>query len=254
MQGVDLEARGEERVAAEAWHDHLLRNRSVLVDLFQGQLRSQLRCPKCNTVSVTFDPFVYLSLPVDKKTKTVAEALAAFCEEERLDASNQWTCPSCKKCVRAFKKIDIWKTPAILILNLKRFYFNRRGGGKVRNTVACPVQGLDLSKVVGSEQPQAAVYDLIACIDHHGRGLDEGHYTATCARGPSWLKFDDDSVHSVKSPVSADNYVWFLLRSDTPSEPSTLPQQSHLHPEAWPHLHPLGKPDWSFLRSSDLSV
>ena len=101
---------------------------------------------------------------------------------------------------------------------------------------------------------QAALYDLIACIDHHGRGLDEGHYTATCARGPSWLKFDDDSVHSVKSPVSADNYVWFLLRSDTPSEPSTLPQQSHLHPEAWPHLHPLGKPDWSFLRSSDLSV
>jgi ubiquitin carboxyl-terminal hydrolase 8 len=253
-KGVDLEARGEERVAAEAWHDHLLRNRSVLVDLFQGQLRSQLRCPKCNTVSVTFDPFVYLSLPVEKKTTTVAEALAAFCEEERLDASNQWTCPSCKKCVRAFKKIDIWKTPAVLILNLKRFYFNARGGGKVRNNVACPLQGLDLSKVVGSRQPQAAVYDLIACIDHHGDGLDAGHYTATCARGTSWQKFDDERVSSVKSPVSADNYVWFLLRSETPSEPSTLPQQSHMHPEAWPHLHPLGKPDWSFLRSSDLSV
>ena len=40
-------------------------------------------------VSVTFDPFVYLSLPVDKKTKTVAEALAAFCEEERLEVGQR---------------------------------------------------------------------------------------------------------------------------------------------------------------------
>ena len=35
-------------------------------------------------VSVTFDPFVYLSLPVEKKTKSVTDALAAFCAEEDL--------------------------------------------------------------------------------------------------------------------------------------------------------------------------
>ena len=35
------------------------------------------------------EEFVYLSLPVDKKTKTVAEALAAFCEEERLEVGQR---------------------------------------------------------------------------------------------------------------------------------------------------------------------
>ena len=48
MKSADLEAKGEERVAAEAWHDHLLRNRSVLVDLLQGQLRSQLHKALCD--------------------------------------------------------------------------------------------------------------------------------------------------------------------------------------------------------------
>ena len=36
----------DEEVAAKAWEGYLRRNRSIIVDLFQGQLRSTLRC--CN--------------------------------------------------------------------------------------------------------------------------------------------------------------------------------------------------------------
>ncbi|CAE8648930.1 unnamed protein product, partial [Polarella glacialis] len=50
----DIACRGEERFAAEAWHDHLQRHRSMLVDLCQGQLRSQVRCCECSYSSVTF--------------------------------------------------------------------------------------------------------------------------------------------------------------------------------------------------------
>ncbi|CAK0871117.1 unnamed protein product [Prorocentrum cordatum] len=60
----DVARKGEERFAAEAWRDHLVRHRSVLVDLCQGQLRSQLRCTECGLTSVTFDPFLFLSLPL----------------------------------------------------------------------------------------------------------------------------------------------------------------------------------------------
>ena len=31
--------------------------------------------------------------------------------------------------VRAYKKIDVWKLPAVVICHLKRFYFNEWGGG-----------------------------------------------------------------------------------------------------------------------------
>ena len=36
------------------------------MDLFQGQLKSTLNCPSCNNISITFDPFMYLSLPIPK--------------------------------------------------------------------------------------------------------------------------------------------------------------------------------------------
>uniref|UniRef100_A0A1I8JJ24 ubiquitinyl hydrolase 1 n=1 Tax=Macrostomum lignano TaxID=282301 RepID=A0A1I8JJ24_9PLAT len=51
-------------VAEEAWQNYMLRNDSIIVDLFHGQLKSTLICPECEKVSVTFDPFCYLSLPL----------------------------------------------------------------------------------------------------------------------------------------------------------------------------------------------
>ena len=47
-----------------AWQQHLERNRSCIVDLFQGQLCSVVSCNECGNVSRTFDPFTSLSLPL----------------------------------------------------------------------------------------------------------------------------------------------------------------------------------------------
>lgn len=51
----------------EAWTMHQQRNNSVIVDWFHALLKSTLVCPDCNRVSVTFDPFMYLSLPLPAK-------------------------------------------------------------------------------------------------------------------------------------------------------------------------------------------
>ena len=51
---------------------YLLRNQSVIVREFQGQLKSTLVCPNCSGVSKIFDPFMFLSLPLPiKKTRTI---------------------------------------------------------------------------------------------------------------------------------------------------------------------------------------
>ncbi|KAF7818874.1 ubiquitin carboxyl-terminal hydrolase 8-like [Senna tora] len=60
----DADGRPDEEVAEEYWHNHLARNDSIIVDLCQGQFRSTLVCPTCKKVSITFDPFMYLSLPL----------------------------------------------------------------------------------------------------------------------------------------------------------------------------------------------
>jgi ubiquitin carboxyl-terminal hydrolase 4/11/15 len=75
-------------LAQKSWDGYMRRNDSVIVDLFQGQYQSTLVCPecqkvgdgalytscgilKCGQVSITFDPFMYLTLPlpVQKKWK-----------------------------------------------------------------------------------------------------------------------------------------------------------------------------------------
>lgn len=50
----------------EQWIGFLRRNQSLLVDLLYGQYKSTLHCPNtdCNNISVTFDPFLSLTLPI----------------------------------------------------------------------------------------------------------------------------------------------------------------------------------------------
>ena len=56
--GYSQDERELERVSAEAWGQYLVRNRSVVVDIFAGQLKSTLRCLTCGRIATKFDPFV----------------------------------------------------------------------------------------------------------------------------------------------------------------------------------------------------
>ncbi|KAH9659451.1 ubiquitin carboxyl-terminal hydrolase 8 [Citrus sinensis] len=67
-EAKDGDGRSDEDIADEYWQNHLARNDSIIVDLCQGQYKSTLVCPVCKKVSVTFDPFMYLSLPLPSTT------------------------------------------------------------------------------------------------------------------------------------------------------------------------------------------
>ena len=71
-EAKDADGRSDKEVAEEYWQNHTARNDSVIVDTCQGQYKSTLVCPECAKVSVTFDPFMYLSLPLPgKRTRSV---------------------------------------------------------------------------------------------------------------------------------------------------------------------------------------
>jgi len=61
---VESNDRTDEVVSKEAWDTYLKRNRSIVVDWLQGQLKSKLVCPVCGKISITFDPFMFLSAPL----------------------------------------------------------------------------------------------------------------------------------------------------------------------------------------------
>uniref|UniRef100_A0A674JE01 Ubiquitin carboxyl-terminal hydrolase n=1 Tax=Terrapene triunguis TaxID=2587831 RepID=A0A674JE01_9SAUR len=72
IQLKDADGRPDKVVAEEAWENHLKRNDSIIVDIFHGLFKSTLVCPECAKISVTFDPFCYLTLPLPmKKDRTL---------------------------------------------------------------------------------------------------------------------------------------------------------------------------------------
>ena len=49
------------------WEIYLNRDNSIIMDLFLGQYKSTLKCPYCDRVSITYDQFSCLELPLENK-------------------------------------------------------------------------------------------------------------------------------------------------------------------------------------------
>lgn len=65
----DSEGRPDEVVSAEHWDAFIARNKSIIVDLMYGQLKSTVECLECSNISITFDPFLTISLPIARPFK-----------------------------------------------------------------------------------------------------------------------------------------------------------------------------------------
>ena len=61
---IEGEGRPDEYVAKISWENHLKRNKSKILDLLGGQFKSVVECPTCDRVSVCFDPYLIISVPI----------------------------------------------------------------------------------------------------------------------------------------------------------------------------------------------
>ena len=109
---------------------------------------------------------------------TLQDCLNEFGKEETLSENNAWYCPRCKEHRQAQKKFELWRTPDVLVMHLKRFSSNRNFRDKLDLPVVFPLEGLDLQdRVLWKEEGKTLIYDLFAVDNHYG-GLGGGHYTA----------------------------------------------------------------------------
>lgn len=51
-------------LSEKSWQNYNARNLSFISNLFTGQFKSTLKCPKCKRISISFDPFMLISLPI----------------------------------------------------------------------------------------------------------------------------------------------------------------------------------------------
>ena len=68
---VQISGRSDKEIAAEMMERSLQRSRSIVYDLFGGQLKRRICCLKCNRVRVNFEPYHTISIPLDKRSGTV---------------------------------------------------------------------------------------------------------------------------------------------------------------------------------------
>lgn len=220
--------------AARSWNKSLRNNTSIIVDLFQGQLRSITKCQVCKGESVKFESFMNISLPVPKSGRvTLYDCFREFCKPEVIDKDNSWVCPKCKVKVKAIRKCDIWKLPPVLIIHFKRFNFDGKKIVKTHDFVDFPVDSLDLKGFAIGKQKEICDYTLYGQICHKGT-LDNGHFFSVIKnwRDGQWYVCDD-SVVRYKNPyklVKDHAYVLFYQRKSQ----SCFRQQCDF-PEMWPH-------------------
>ena len=74
---------------------------------------------------------------------TLNKCLEAFTREEELGQDEKYYCSDCKTHQLAYKKLQIWRLPPILIVHLKRFHLLNGRWIKSHKIVDFPFQGLD---------------------------------------------------------------------------------------------------------------
>jgi hypothetical protein len=140
------------------------------------------------------------------KEISIYDCLEAFRTEEKLEKENSWFCSTCKKHQEAYKRLEIFRVPNILIIQLKRFkikstniYNGIMHNKKNDSFVLFPVNNLDLRQYVVEENSKKdCIYDLCAISQHFGT-LSSGHYTAYIKNLGEWYNFDDERVTKLDS-------------------------------------------------------
>uniref|UniRef100_A0A2N9H608 Ubiquitin carboxyl-terminal hydrolase n=1 Tax=Fagus sylvatica TaxID=28930 RepID=A0A2N9H608_FAGSY len=106
IEAKGLEGSPDEEAAEEYWKNHLTRNDSIIVDACQGQYRSTLICPLCKKVSVTFDPFMYLSLPLPSTTMRTMMLTVMSTDGIKLSSTYTITVPDCGRLTDLIKALS----------------------------------------------------------------------------------------------------------------------------------------------------
>eukprot|EP00347_Sterkiella_histriomuscorum_P013480 403364554 len=247
----------DEEEAMESWKNYLQKNKSVIVDLFQGQLKSTLSCLVCGHKSTKFDCLMYLSVPIsaqrDPNTPiSLQDCLQDFSKQETLDNQNKWYCEQCKKHQPATKKIDIWKLPSILIICLKRFKFlGRNKYLKINEQVSFPMNNLDLSPYISSPQREKPIYDLFSVANHEGT-MTQGHYYAYTWNHASrnWYYFNDHEIKLIKNLQKIQSPEAYILFYSKTSIENFLRQTLRI-PDYWPHMVAVAAKTLSSVKGND---
>ncbi len=173
-------ARKEGWGSEESWSWYRKSSTNIFDILFGGQYRGTVKCKSCGHMSVTYDPFLGISLPITGRT--IDDCLCNEYESEELSKKVGYKCEKCSRVSDVIKLMEIDRAPRYLIIHLKRLV---GGAKKINRFIEYPMQ-LNISKYVAllvvclrhcTDKKKDVVYNLTAVCVHSG-GPHSGHFYA----------------------------------------------------------------------------
>jgi ubiquitin carboxyl-terminal hydrolase 8 len=193
-------------------------NNSIISKLFTGLFHCTLKCELCNFISHSFEPFTVLTLDVPSYDCKIEKCLENFITDEHLDSSNMVICNFCKRKNRSIKKMTLFYTPKILIIQLKRFKKNifNQTCEKNKNFVSYPLVNLNLNNYFSENKKEDYIYQLFGVNIHKDHGLNSGHYFSYVKNqlDNKWYELNDERCNEVKEIQNKDAYLLFYYRNN----------------------------------------
>lgn len=136
-----------ESLSIERWREYLEKNQSIVSDTFLGQYITRLECSSCKTMTIDFEPYYVLELPLPQGLDKISlsELLSVLAKEDMVEGS-EWDCPKCKKKTQVKKTTQIYKLPPVLIIHYKRFELHKGSYRKNNCLVSMKIEGEDLGR------------------------------------------------------------------------------------------------------------
>ena len=209
------------------------KNEDTVLNVFQKFTQPLVLLATSECYNLSGDGLVYLesSLYINKNGSTtesytnnieLKDCLDLFGKDIILSDDDMWYCSKCQKHQISNQKLQIYKSPNYLIIQIKRFNIKKKYGyestftGEKNNTfVSYPINDLDLGEyIVGHEKNNINTkYDLYGVVQHFG-SLNGGHYTAICKNDNNWITYNDSSLSHCENPVTKNAYILFYKRKD----------------------------------------
>jgi len=205
---------------------------SPISNIFWGQMRSNLQ-QAGGQVTANLQPFTTVPLDIQSpEVESVRDALDHLVSREDVAG---YTCSKTNQEVAVSKQVVFEHLPNIMILQMKRFIYDKDGGlQKVSKKVSFPLN-LEITKELlstnsrGKYSATQRKFKLLAVVYHDGKEANKGHYVTDVYHSGynCWLHYDDSMVTAIpehqvlKHAPPRVPYLLFYRRCDTMVGPTT---------------------------------
>ena len=187
-----------------------------LRSLFEGDIVTETRCLRCETITLREEKCLDLSLEITAPRCSISACLRQFSDVELLSRNDKYFCDQCCSLQEAQKRMVVRKAPTVLVLHLKRFEYveSLQRLKKLSHRVSFPPT-LRLASALPGPDGADAHYRIKGVVVHVGSGPYHGHYIAlTRTAVGEWARFDDEIITFLGGAPEEKSDVFYGGRVD----------------------------------------